>query len=160
MIGLYNFKSVAMYWSYYLNSLVITLWAPLLSIQHRSLINHHWALITPIQLQWVTLIIHSERVCPYLGVATLCVLTWLWKNCPACLRDIWACIEVCLTRLHVFFGLWEGFWPHPCGDCFGVSGLLLCVNQSLYNCWLVGFWVSWFYYTALHCGTKSKILIT
>lgn len=153
-----------MYWSYYLNSLVITLWAPLLSIQHRSLINvkvdslfllisHHWALITPIQLQWVTLIIHSERVCPYLGVATLCVLTWLWKKLSSLpqryLSVHWSlpnqatCVFWTLRRLLTpsLWGLFWGIWPVAMRESVpvqllvgGILGQLVLLHcSSLWN---------------------------
>lgn len=141
MIGLYNFKSVAMYWSYYLNSLVITLWASLLSIQHRSLINekvdslfllisHHWALITPIQLQWVTLIIHSERVCPL-------IIPWssniVGFNLPQRYLSVhWSlpkqatCVFWTLRRLLTpsLWGLFWGIWPVATRDSVPVQLLV------------------------------------
>lgn len=156
------------------------MWASLLSIQHRSLINekvdslfllmsHHWALITPIQFQWVTLIIHSERVCPliipwssnivgfnlvveklssllfpqrYLGVH------WSLPNQATCV--FWTLIRLLTPSL---WGLFWGIWPVAMRDSIPVQ-------------LLVGWWdfgsvpVLGFYYTALHCGTRSKILIT
>lgn len=67
------------------------------------------------------------------------VLSWSWNTGRTLylLKNIWGCVGFCLTNLHVFCGLVQGFQPRAFGGCFCMSHSVLVqpLQELGPHCW-------------------------